>query len=283
MTQPSIWLIGSPQNTGSSGIDALVRGELSGQLGLRVFDDLVSASAHLACSPQPPELIVLVQLRPGQFTAEQVEAMRRAAPLARVVRVVGSWCEGEGRSAPPPAGCASVYWHQWHAALGPGRGVSAARQTCRLVVAADCLARRAHARAVRRAARRGAGPVTVFARHPHSAAALADACRLGGYDVTIIDAVGSIPRMAVDSGPPPAILWDALPEQIADARAVADVRAICGRGPIVAIVGFARADDCRESAAAGVSAVVTKPYLIHDLLWQLAKVTSAGKEPVAGG
>ena len=72
------------------------------------------------------------------------------------------------------------------------------------------------------------------------------------------------------------ILWDATPEQIIDPAAIQKLRAACGSGPIVAVVGFVRGDDCRRAAAAGVAAVVTKPYLIHDLLWQLARVQGMG-------
>ena len=77
------------------------------------------------------------------------------------------------------------------------------------------------------------------------------------------------------------IVWDALPEQITDARAIGDARANCGPGPIGAIVGFARAGDCQRAAEAGVTAVVTKPYRIHDLLWQLAEVKGHVNDPAA--
>jgi AmiR/NasT family two-component response regulator len=62
------------------------------------------------------------------------------------------------------------------------------------------------------------------------------------------------------------ILWDATHEQIGDPAAIQKVREACGAGPIVAVVGFVRPDGCRLAAEAGVAAVVTKPYLIHDLL-----------------
>jgi CheY-like chemotaxis protein len=276
MTQSSIWLIGAAPD-----ISSLTAGSLAGQSGLRVFDGLDDAQAQLARSLDAPELVVLAQVRPGEFVESQIEALRSAAPLARVWRVVGSWCEGEGRSAPPPGGCSSVYWHQWPARWGRElarrqRGelaswslpLTASPEERTLALSAEPLAR-------------AAGPLAIFSRHPQAAAALADACRLGGYDVTIIDVSCPTPLLMSGSSPPPIILWDALPEQIADARAIGEVRAICGAGPIVAVVGFARTDDCQRSVAAGVAAVVTKPYLIHDLLWQLAEVRDPGGERTA--
>jgi CheY-like chemotaxis protein len=270
MTQYSIWLIGSP-----SDVDALVGHDQTTRPGVVAFDDLDDAQSRLARSLERPELIVLAQMRPGQFADSRIEALRRAAPLTRMWRVAGAWCEGEGRTTPPPAGCASAYWHQWTARWGREmarrkRGelaswslpLTASPEERMLALAAEPLAR-------------GAGPVAIFARHPQAAAALADVCRLGGYDVTIVDAGCPASPPLAGTGPPPMTLWDTLPEQIADTRAIGDVRAICGPGPIVAVVGFARSDDCRRAIEVGLAAVVTKPYLIHDLLWKLAEVKDA--------
>jgi hypothetical protein len=39
--------------------------------------------------------------------------------------------------------------------------------------------------------------------------------------------------------------------------------------PIVGVVGFPRPDDERRAKEAGVTAVISKPYLVRDLLWQI--------------
>jgi CheY-like chemotaxis protein len=271
MVPGSIWFVGSPQN-----VRPLCDGALPGQPETRLFDNLDQAQRSLAESPQTPELIVLAQARPGEFADAAIEALGRLAPLARVWRLVGTWCEGEGRTAPPPAGCASAYWHQWSARWGrelarSGRGelpswslpATASPEERMLELDAEPLAR-------------GTGPVVVYARHPASASALVDVCKLGGYQSTIVDAACPAPPSSARAGEQRVILWDAPPEQLADPAAIKRLRAVCGPGPIVAVVGFARADDCRGAAEAGVAAVVTKPYLIHDLLWQLARVQRTG-------
>ena len=47
-------------------------------------------------------------------------------PLARIVGLLGSWCEGEVRSGRPWPGAMRIYWHQWpgrwHAELDRLRG-----------------------------------------------------------------------------------------------------------------------------------------------------------------
>jgi hypothetical protein len=272
MTPDSIWLVGSSQT-----VAGLFAGALPSERESRLLDDLEQVQQLLASWPRSPELIVLAQSRPGEFTNGAIEAVGRAAPLARVWRVAGSWCEGEGRSAPPPTGCTSAYWHQWPARwerelARSARGelpswilpLTASPEERMLEIAAEPIAP-------------GAGSVAVFARHPAAAAALVDVCRLGGYEPAVIDAAclltkhdPAAPSPTHTSEPRP-ILWDTTPEQISDPAAIGRLREACGSGPIVAVVGFVRGEDCRLAAAAGVAAVITKPYLVHDLLWHLAR------------
>ena len=53
---------------------------------------------------------------PGQFSCEAIDRIRTRAPLARLVGLLGSWCEGEVRSGQPWPGTIRIYAHQW-----PGR------------------------------------------------------------------------------------------------------------------------------------------------------------------
>jgi hypothetical protein len=62
---------------------------------------------------QSPELIVICQTRPGTVHKHFVESLRRAAPLAGVVALVGSWCEGETRTGRPLPGVDRLYWHEF--------------------------------------------------------------------------------------------------------------------------------------------------------------------------
>ena len=74
------------------------------------------------------DVIVVAQARPGEFSHAGIERLRQSAPLARVVALLGSWCEGEVRSGKPWPAAVRTYWHQWPAradrelrrlALGP--------------------------------------------------------------------------------------------------------------------------------------------------------------------
>ncbi len=71
------------------------------------------AALRLAQADAQPDVIVLVQARPGEISHQEVDALRRAAPLARLVGLLGSWCEGEVRTGSPWPGVPRVYWHAW--------------------------------------------------------------------------------------------------------------------------------------------------------------------------
>ena len=53
------------------------------------------AAELLAGDGVTPQVLVLAQARPDRFSTRQVEQLHEAAPLARLVALLGSWCEGE--------------------------------------------------------------------------------------------------------------------------------------------------------------------------------------------
>jgi hypothetical protein len=64
-----------------------------------------------------PDVIVLAQSWPGQWSEEVVESLHRTWPLARLVALVGGWCEGEGRSGRPLRGVWRIHWSDWERRL----------------------------------------------------------------------------------------------------------------------------------------------------------------------
>lgn len=72
-----------------------------------------AASVAAAAQLGEFELIVLAQPRPRMFGESDVARLLAVSPLARVILLCGSLCEGEGRSGRPPRGVLRIYWHQW--------------------------------------------------------------------------------------------------------------------------------------------------------------------------
>ncbi|MDZ4656486.1 MAG: hypothetical protein SH868_02790 [Bythopirellula sp.] len=83
--------------------------------------DCETASVVLDSDQMLPELILLAQPLPGTYQQDEVEQLRRAVPLAQIVVVAGTWCEGELRTGKPLVGVSRLYWYElvpwWHATL----------------------------------------------------------------------------------------------------------------------------------------------------------------------
>jgi len=78
-----------------------------------------AAAAHLRSPARQadPTGILLVQSRPGQYSFAEVEHLHAAAPLARLVALLGPWCEGEQRSGRLWPGVVRVPWRAWQSRL----------------------------------------------------------------------------------------------------------------------------------------------------------------------
>ncbi len=74
--------------------------------------DCETASELLNQSQYLTEFILLAQPLPGSYQQSEIERLRRAAPLAQIVLVAGSWCEGELRTGKPLAGVLRLYWYE---------------------------------------------------------------------------------------------------------------------------------------------------------------------------
>ena len=66
---------------------------------------------HLADSSF--DLAILAAARRAQFSDEWIETIRCKLAPTPLVAMLGSWCEGEQRSGEPWPGIQRVYWHQW--------------------------------------------------------------------------------------------------------------------------------------------------------------------------
>ena len=114
MSEISILLVG---NTDRSEFRA-ARKRLDALGRVTAVPDAESAAAALAAAEMVPAVIVVAQAFPGQFPQQAIDRQRRLAPLARVLGLLGSWCEGEVRTGQPWPAAMRIYWHQWPARCG---------------------------------------------------------------------------------------------------------------------------------------------------------------------
>lgn len=228
-----------------------------------------AAIEHLATAVESPELILLAQRWPGEFSGPELDSLQSAAPLARIVCLVGSWSEGEARSGRPWPGMVRVEAVAWPARLGQdlerlARGEApswslpiTARDEERVLAASQS------------PPERRTGLIVVVAEREATSSAIADACQLRGY-ATISLRLDDVATPSITGAI--AAVWDTTSELASDTNCVERLRKSLGNIPLVALLDFPRVQHIAAAKAAGVAAILAKPYLIGDLYWQLDEV-----------
>jgi hypothetical protein len=240
---------------------------LSERCDLAVAPCIDAACAQLRASEAAPEVIVVGHVRPGCLSQLQIESLHRAAPLARLIALLGSWCEGEARSGRPWSGVVRVYWHEFVSRMEnelprldvcDGSWVLPRTATDAERLAFGCLPI---------SPARPGGLIAISAGGFVVYEGLADACSQAGYATAWFDA-GRAGRLAGAIGG----LWD-------DSSAVAgrplDLASFVKQvhpAAVIALVNFPRREDFRRAAGAGAAAVCAKPFLVGDLLANLERV-----------
>jgi len=242
-----------------------------------------SAEALLRDDQIAPEVIVLAQAYPSQFSHEMVDRLRRLAPLARIVGLLGSWCEGEMRTGQPWPATLRMYWHQWPA--GCDQQLAHMRQgacsTWALPITATDEERLLLA-AQQPTAKTGQGLIAIFSPRYEMQDWLSSACRERGYSTVWLRP----PRPALVEGAAAVLFdgtdcrgeeWAALKNLATSVNPSPDAPTV----PIIALLDFPRIEDQRHALSAGATAVLSKPLLVADLFWQLAHATyDLGSNPV---
>lgn len=108
-SRPKVLLIGQIDHTDFGEVAELLRADAS----LTVTPDISLAITNLTQLHPRPELIIIMQSRPDAIGALQVKRLQRAAPLSGIVALLGSWCEGHGRTGRQWPGTARLYWHEF--------------------------------------------------------------------------------------------------------------------------------------------------------------------------
>ena len=247
MELPLVWIAGEMDHPSLMPAAAWLEGVAAIAVAPQDGEQLVEASF--------PAAIVLFQARPGRMSQRQVEQLHRRAPLARMLTVVGPWCEGEPRSGHPWVGVTRIYWHQWPARLPQALGLTASvPYEPRTSSDVDRLLRAVTPKLRRRPV---AGVVALCTASPESFRALADACQAIGYRPQQ-EQVGA--NLLLIDG------WNNVPAELSQ------------RGghvaPAVLLADWPRPEDLARAARLGISRVLARPLLLTDLATTLGSVLS---------
>jgi len=210
------------------------------------------------------DLIVLGAARPGQFLAEEVDALRRTAPLARLLALLGSWCEGELRSGHPWPGVYRTYWHQWPARLAPelenlldGKCPVWGHALTMTLTEEVLHMWQAPVQVIFRL-------IVVHASDQETANSLRDVCRHLGY--ATVCAVGEQPPEVFGAA---AVVWDASQQDDSRWQQLRRLSQHYQPTQILATLSFPRSNVVQRLLDSGAHQVLSKPFLLHDFSWLL--------------
>jgi hypothetical protein len=223
--------------------------------------DVESTVETLKFERDPIDLVMVAQLRPGEYTHSSLDALRRAAPLAPIVCLLARFCEGEMRTGNPWPGALRMYAHQFIARVG--RQFEQLERHCALDWAIpftrteeDRLLTSSPIRDHRFMAR-----VAVFSDQRETASALCDL--LGDADCNVVDQCGGDVDIAI---------WDCQGDFTASQSSFERLVERWPRTAKIVLIGFPTIAEQTAALACGATAVVSKPFLIEDLLWQMRQI-----------
>ncbi len=258
-SKPTVWLVGD--DSGLEFAPAIA--------WLREHSHLTHITAPLAVEDShritEPDVIVIIQARPGQFSSIDVERLHRRAPLARLVGLLGTWCEGETRSGHPWPGVPRIYAHQWEtrlpAELIAGRQPSGAAARPRSFSDLDQLIARGT-----QPAGLDRGLLGLIASNRSDFEALASGLGIWGFS-----SVWLAPSLS-----PPQIVVDGLIGNISGdlARGILPlqrVRAALQDPPTWLLIDFPRDEDLAIAHRAGILGLFARPLHMDDLGEQLCR------------
>jgi hypothetical protein len=239
------------------------------------------AIEQVAASVTPPDLLLVAAPRPGLVTPEHVERLGAVAPLARLVIVAGSWCEGEWRTGRPPLGAVRLYWYElgawWRAALAALADGAAPPWSGPLD---EPRAGQAAARRLTHVLGESRGLIAVDAIDFETFETLAAGLSWFGWQCAWRPR-GRLVAPDDDAKSFAGGVWDG--GQL-DGRELESLRCFCDwlkprRAPTVALIDYPRAEHASAIAGAGAAAMAGKPYRADWLADELARLVRISSLP----
>lgn len=225
----------------------------------RHYASMQEAAEWLSQAEVMPDVVLLVQARPGEIASSSVDQLRRLAPLVPMLAILGSCCEGETRTGTPWPGVPRCYWYQWPARWREEQLRRRAGELPLWSLPATASEEERLLARMGRAESSRAISISVVAPASDATNALADA----------LQSVGCSVALSAPSENPSIVLWDTSPASVCDPQQVSALRLRYGAAPILALVTFPRHQTTAAARQAGVAALLAKPFLLDDLIAEI--------------
>ncbi len=234
---------------------------------VHAFAEVAAAMAALAEGEIVPDVIVVVQAFPGQFSHSVLDRLRRLAPLARVIGLLGSWCEGEMRTGSPWPGAVRTYWHQWAIRCDRELRRLAKGEPCAWALPPTATEEERLLADMGEDWPRRQGMVVICAQSPEMAEWLSAACRSRGFAT-----VWQRPPITARVEGAAAAIFDGGDLGEGQSQDLDRLVAALHPAPVLALLDFPRVSDRERALSVGAAAIVSKPVAVDDLLWELERM-----------
>jgi CheY-like chemotaxis protein len=263
---PMVWLVGDAGYADFREAIELLRATAT----VIPFADAAHAAADVNSSERHPDLILFAASRPGIMRVRDVERLRQCVPLAGMVALLGSWCEGEARTGRPVAGVLRCYWYDFPNWWRRQLAMRAAGSCPDWARPATADARDWPVNFSPQVHELSRGLIVLETTCWETGDVLSDLLRRDGYaTVWVRPGGGSANVHGVAAG-----IWEG--RQL-DEPEVRRLSAFCQRlakdgAPVIALADFPRRDRCEVAYQAGAANVMAKPWLNADLLATLEQL-----------
>ena len=170
------------------------------------------------------------------------------------------------RSGQPWMGVKRIYWHQWTPRFIDSAVDSARRQSATWALPRTATGAERLLRSQQNQGTPQSGFIGISALSFTDFETLADACQVNDFSTIWLPAPNTVPRDALS-----AILMDGGTSHRQDLCRIRQLTQQFPRLPLVAVVGYPRLEDRQRLLDAGACRMISKPYLLDNLLTTLAE------------
>ncbi|MEK6236092.1 MAG: hypothetical protein N2C14_15410 [Planctomycetales bacterium] len=230
-------------------------------------------AAEFAQNQAPPDVIVALQGFPGEFSDADLRPLRDAAPLARVIGVLGSWCEGEMRTGEPWPAARRLYWH--HATARLSADLDAADSGGLPIWGLPVTSTHEDELLLSAGATRpqSSGLIAVCSLNGDMTDWLRRACELRGFSSAAWRDDSPVQLTGAAAG-----VWDAASCDAWEAEQLRRFARELAPAPIIALLDFPRWEDRQRALAHGAAEIVSKPLLLDDLYFAIDQASAQPRD-----
>jgi CheY-like chemotaxis protein len=238
----------------------------------RSAPDIPAALELLNVSDFSPVVIVLAEIGSQPHSANDLAQLRRSVPLARLVRLLDPWLEGEGRTSRSVPVSFRAQWHQSVDQFPWSLPPTASQDDCLLVTVDDDFTTTSPANSAADALSSiGSNTlIAICARDRETAQSLSSIFTAQRWKSLCLRTPPTETPLTVD-----AAVFDLALGTDEELTQLTVMKSAAGAAPLIALLGFPRPEDVARLQSAGATAVIAKPFLTANLIHEIEQLLSA--------